>query len=69
MNSGKADTPAGDASIHLVTTIDWTRGKWSGSRGKYSREHQWRLDPAAGESANVPTRPGKARRLDSISRR
>lgn len=40
MNSGKADTPAGDESIHLVT-IDWMRGKWSGTRGKYSREHQW----------------------------
>ena len=40
MNSGKADAPAGDESIHLVT-IDWTRGKWSGTRGKYSREHQW----------------------------
>jgi len=24
MNSGKADAPAGDESIHLVT-IDWTR--------------------------------------------
>lgn len=40
MNSGKADTPAGDESIHLVT-IDWMRGKWSGTRGKYSREHHW----------------------------
>jgi organic hydroperoxide reductase OsmC/OhrA len=26
--------------MHLVT-IDWARGKWSGTRGKYSREHQW----------------------------
>src|SRR5258707_11840541 len=40
MNSGKADAPAADEFVHLVT-IDWTRGKWSGTRGKYSREHQW----------------------------
>ena len=26
--------------MHLVT-IDWARGRWSGTRGKYSREHQW----------------------------
>ena len=26
--------------MHLVT-IDWARAKWSGTRGKYSREHQW----------------------------
>ena len=41
MCSGKADAPAaGDERIHLVT-IDWTRGKWSGVPGKYSREHLW----------------------------
>ena len=35
------DAPlAGDERIHLVT-IDWTRGKWSGVPGKYSREHLW----------------------------
>lgn len=22
-------------------TIDWSRGKWSGTAGKYSREHAW----------------------------
>lgn len=41
MSSDKGDTPAAsDERIHLVT-IDWTRGKWSGVRGKYSREHLW----------------------------
>lgn len=40
MNSDKAATPPGDEPVHLVT-IDWARGKWSGTRGKYSREHQW----------------------------
>lgn len=40
MKSDKAETPAGDERIHLVT-IDWKRGKWSGTRGKYSREHEW----------------------------
>ena len=25
-------------------TIDWARGKWSGAKGKYSREHTWLLD-------------------------
>jgi organic hydroperoxide reductase OsmC/OhrA len=29
-------------SLHLVT-IDWTRGKWASSKGKYSREHMWHL--------------------------
>jgi organic hydroperoxide reductase OsmC/OhrA len=40
MNSDKAGAPAGDEPMHLVT-IDWARGKWSGTQGKYSREHQW----------------------------
>lgn len=41
MSSDKADAPAaGDERIHLVT-IDWSRGKWSGMAGKYSREHLW----------------------------
>ncbi len=25
-------------------TIDWSRGKWSSIKGKYSREHTWLLD-------------------------
>lgn len=25
-------------------TIDWSRGKWSSVKGKYSREHTWLLD-------------------------
>jgi organic hydroperoxide reductase OsmC/OhrA len=29
-----------DGPIHLVT-VDWSRGKWSGTTGKYSREHAW----------------------------
>jgi organic hydroperoxide reductase OsmC/OhrA len=40
MKSDKTETSAGDERIHLVT-IDWKRGKWSGTRGKYSREHEW----------------------------
>ena len=40
MDTSKGDAPAGDETIHLVT-IDWKRAKWSGTRGKYSREHQW----------------------------
>lgn len=40
MNDGKADASGGDEAIHLVT-IDWARGKWSGRRGKYAREHVW----------------------------
>lgn len=24
--------------------IDWSRGKWSSVKGKYSREHTWQLD-------------------------
>ena len=41
MSSDKADAPvAGDERIHLVT-VDWSRGKWSGVLGKYSREHVW----------------------------
>jgi len=40
MNSAKGQVPAGDERIHLVT-VDWKRGKWSGTQGKYSREHQW----------------------------
>jgi organic hydroperoxide reductase OsmC/OhrA len=40
MGSDRADKAASDERIHLVT-VDWKRGKWSGARGKYSREHQW----------------------------
>ena len=39
-------TAAGDESapetVHLAT-IDWQRGKWTGAKGKYSREHLWHL--------------------------
>ncbi len=40
MKSGKAEAPGDEGPIHLVT-VDWSRGKWSGTKGKYSREHQW----------------------------
>jgi hypothetical protein len=40
MNSDSAETSSGDERIHLVT-IDWKRGKWSGTPGKYSREQRW----------------------------
>jgi organic hydroperoxide reductase OsmC/OhrA len=38
------DVEAGvaDEAVHLVT-IDWDRGKWAQSKGKYSREHLWHL--------------------------
>jgi len=29
-------------TVHLAT-IAWQRGKWSGAKGKYSREHLWHL--------------------------
>jgi hypothetical protein len=68
MNGGKADAPAGDESIHLVT-IDWTRGKWSGTRGKYSREHQWhfagRLSLKVSD-ALAPAGYREAERLDPL---
>lgn len=25
-------------------SVDWSRGKWSSIKGKYSREHTWLLD-------------------------
>jgi len=33
-------------ALHLAT-IDWTRGKWSNAKGKYSREHTWHLTGGA----------------------
>jgi organic hydroperoxide reductase OsmC/OhrA len=30
--------------VQAQATIDWSRGKWSGVKGKYSREHAWVLD-------------------------
>jgi organic hydroperoxide reductase OsmC/OhrA len=41
-----AETGGADEAIHLVT-IDWTRGKWAQSKGKYSREHLWHLGGGA----------------------
>ena len=68
MNSGKAGAPEGDEPIHLVT-IDWTRGKWSGTRGKYSREHQWhfagRLSLKVSD-ALAPAAYREAARLDPL---
>ena len=29
-------------AVHLVT-VDWQRGKWAQTKGKYSREHVWHL--------------------------
>jgi organic hydroperoxide reductase OsmC/OhrA len=68
MNSGKADAPAGDESVHLVT-IDWTRGKWSGTRGKYSREHQWHFASRLSlkvSDALAPAGYREAARLDPL---
>jgi organic hydroperoxide reductase OsmC/OhrA len=30
--------------LQAQATIDWARGKWSGAKGKYSREHTWMLE-------------------------
>jgi organic hydroperoxide reductase OsmC/OhrA len=40
MSTVNTDEVGAGEPMHLVT-IDWKRGKWSGTRGKYSREHQW----------------------------
>ncbi len=40
MKKDKGAPPDDDGPMHLVT-IDWSRGKWSGAAGKYSREHVW----------------------------
>jgi len=32
-----------DPDALQLATIDWTRGKWSNAKGKYSREHTWHL--------------------------
>ena len=40
MKKDKATPQTDDGPIHLVT-VDWSRGKWSGTAGKYSREHVW----------------------------
>lgn len=42
MKSDKGTPPDEDGPVHLVT-VDWQRGKWSGMRGKYSRDHEWHL--------------------------
>lgn len=68
MNSGKAEPSGGDETIHLVT-IDWTRGKWSGMRGKYARDHLWhfagRLSLKASD-ALAPAGYRDAARLDPL---
>jgi hypothetical protein len=45
-----AETGGADEAVHLVT-IDWTRGKWAQSKGKYSREHLWHL--GGGEAEGI----------------
>ena len=40
MKWDRAKTSVDDERIHLVT-VDWKRGKWLGTPGKYSREHEW----------------------------
>jgi len=42
MSSQKAKASPPDEGGHLVT-IDWARGKWSGFKGQYSRQHRWHL--------------------------
>jgi hypothetical protein len=32
-----------EAQSELLASIDWLRGKWADAKGKYSREHTWRL--------------------------
>jgi hypothetical protein len=36
-----------EADFEHLATIDWTRGKWSSAKGKYSREHTWLLASGA----------------------
>ena len=36
-----------EADSEHLATIDWTRGKWSSAKGKYSREHTWLLASGA----------------------
>ena len=68
MDTSKGDAPAGDETLHLVT-IDWKRGRWSGTRGKYSREHQWhfagRLSVKATD-ALTPAAYRDAARMDAL---
>ena len=33
-----------EIEVQAQATIDWARGKWSGAKGKYSREHTWMLE-------------------------
>jgi organic hydroperoxide reductase OsmC/OhrA len=40
MSTVKTQVVGAGEPMHLAT-IDWKRGKWSGTRGKYSREHHW----------------------------
>lgn len=40
MKTASAQQTEDDKPIHLAT-VDWERGKWSGVRGKYSRQHVW----------------------------
>lgn len=68
MSSSKADVAADEGPIHLVT-IDWRRGKWSGTAGKYSREHVWhfagRLSVKVSD-ALAPAAYREAARLDPL---
>jgi organic hydroperoxide reductase OsmC/OhrA len=42
MGRQKAQASTPDEGGHLVT-IDWQRGRWSGFKGQYSRQHRWHL--------------------------
>lgn len=55
-------------SIHLVT-IDWERGKWSASPGRYSREHLWHFAQGFSVKATDALAPAAYRdkaRLDAL---
>jgi organic hydroperoxide reductase OsmC/OhrA len=68
MKKDKAAPPDDDGPMHLVT-VDWSRGKWSGTAGKYSREHVWHF---AGKlslkvtDALAPTAYRDSARLDPL---
>ncbi len=68
MNTDKADVTAASEPIHIAT-IDWKRVKWSGTRGKYSREHQWHFAGRLSLKASDPIAPQAYRdraRLDPL---
>jgi len=69
MKKDKGAPPEEDGPVHLVT-VDWQRGKWSGMRGKYSRDHEWHLAGRLKLKVTDPMAPAafrNAERLDALA--